>query len=370
MALLNLVGFETGDFSECLSVTGSPTVSSSSPLDETYSLLCDTSGGAATCGVRITLHGADAKIAATINRTAATYYYCRFRFVGSVDNSILLDIHDESSGSVASIYPSSGTLFVNGASLFENTGESISADTTYELEMQATSNGASEVWLDGVSIHTFTAANRTQNTLRLGWPGNSIQAQVKFDTIIISDAPIGQRKHITVAVPTGDSATNTAWTASAGNKWACIDDIPPSAADNITSGTGAGDQRYSATHATAAALGIAGDIEAVKVVARMSEVSSTTTLGAIGIRSGTTNFETTNVDIGNTADITMAVVHSVDPNTTAAWTASGFNSAEPIVKRSTSDTSNIECAALYLMVVWEEAPAVPPFRRSLLGVGF
>lgn len=165
---------------------------------------------------------------------------------------------------------------------------------------------------------------------------------------------------VEVAVPTGDSASLTHWTASTGNKWSCLDEIPPSETDYISSSTTAGDRRYGATHATAAALGISGAIYSVKVVAIMREASSTTTLGAIGLRSGGNNYETTNVDIGTTSLVTMAALHNVDPATSAAWTASGFNAAEPLVKRSTSDTSDIRCAWLGLMVLVSTTIEVEP----------
>jgi len=233
----------------------------------------------------------------------------------------------------------------------------LSLDTWYRVYLKAVQSGTCQIDIyapDGTTVYSATATGAVQapSYLSLGGAANSASNafDAYFDDVVIDDAADPGPCEVLVAVPTGNSATNTAWSASTGNKWACVDEIPPSATDYIESLTTAGDRRYSATHASAATLGVTRPIVAVKSMAIFWEPTSTTTLGAIGIRSGTTNYEKSTVDIGTTAEVTMARVDGTDPNTSAAWTTSAFDSAEPEVLRSTSDTSNIRVKFMALMV--------------------
>lgn len=377
MALLNLIGFETGDTSEVNSVNGTCSVQSSVARTGTYAARCNPTTTATGFVIPDYSYGATAKVNAALSGTE-NYYGFAFRvdtLPGSNDEEILYAscTAGDASNVAQFLRITSGGLIrlYNGStpSLVVTGTTALSTATWYYLELWLGSgDGAAtdnyELRIDGVTEFSGTAQFGSGGATRSGlWLGkvnnrNSQSVDYYFDDIYMADDGFKDAVKITVAVPTGNSAANTHWSVAAGQKWEAIDEIPPTNTAEITSATTAGDRTYSATHASAATLGVDGDIAGVKVVARMSEVSSTTTRGAIGIRSGTTNFVTTAVDIGNTADITMAVVHGVDPNTSAAWTESAFDAAEPLVRRTSSDTSNIACSALYLMVAWVEAGLV------------
>lgn len=376
MALLNLIGFETGDFSE---VTGGFALGSSTHSVQNSVVRSgayayrSTAVGTDLVGTEVHIHDSTAKI--NVGSYAALYatFWLRIASYPASTAARIAQFYSTTGNNPLVLkLTSTGTLQLfnlNGGAQVGSDSSALSLDTWYRVDLMCdpgadASSGVLEARLDEVSFASSSSADAgtdpLRGSVRIGAAlATGSSCDLYFDDLILDDAAWHDGEiRVTVAVPTGDSASNTNWSASTGNKWETIDEIPPSNTDYIESLTTAGDRRYSATHATAATLGITGDILGVKVVARMWEPTSTTTLGAIGIRSGSTNFETTNVDIGNTTAITMAVVHGVDPNTSAAWTSSGFNAAEPLVKRSTSDTSNIRCGALYLMVAWVEETAV------------
>lgn len=381
MAVRNIIGFETGDASEAngAAVSGTASIQSSLARTGTYALRTNpaTSGAGS---FRVVGLGANAKTAPL----GLTESYIGFAFraatlPASGEEPMFLSFATGGANGVAA----QGLRITSGGVLKLYNGEVFTAGTLLATGSTALTTGVwyyIEIWLghgDGAATDNyelridgavefsgtaqFGGAGQTRSSFDLGKQFNVSSQSVDFyyDDVYVADDGFLGPINVKVALPTGNSAANTGWTVGAGQKYEAIDEIPPTNTEEITSGTGAGDKRYSATHPSAATLGVSSDIVAVKVVARMSEVTSTTTLGAIGIRSGSTNYETTNVDIGNTADVTMSVVHTVDPNTAAAWTQSGFNAAEPIVKRSTSDTSNIACSALYLMVAYRPLRVTP-----------
>lgn len=356
MALLQLVGFETGDGSELAALGAGCSISSTWSHSGTYSHRWTNTGGYS----RIEKHGANGKFAVFgESELFVSFYFYLAANGGEFTWADILRIGNTGISNLCvslQFDPPSGGMRISGATTSSAASPTLTVGNVYRVDIHAVQNGTCSLSINGGTAVTCTGNDQVIDNVSFG-SGSGFGATYDwyYDDFWIDDAAFQTDDYlISVAVPTGNSAANTGWTASAGNKWECIDEIPPTNTEEITSGTGAGEIRYSATHASAATLGITGDILGVKVVARMSEVSSTTTSGAIGIRSGTTNFVTTNVDIGNTADVTMAVIHGVDPNTTAAWTESAFDAAEPLVRRASGDTSNIACSALYLMVAWVE----------------
>lgn len=350
MAVLNFTGFETGDTSELAAVGAAASVQSTTKKNGTYALRLNPSAGT-TSWARIQGVGSTGK-AAGFGRTAATYYGFWFRYASATGSpQTVASVRDAADAEVFTLFLSGNQIDLSLGGTPVGGGFTLSANTWYFIELEATSNGLVKLRHDGSGFSSLTpCANLTQDRLVLGSSASST-FDFYYDDVYIDDAAWLGGAQVLVAVPTGDSATNTAWSASTGNKWACVDELPPSATDYIEALTTAGDRRYSATHASATTLGVFGGIRGVKSMAIFWEPTSTTTLGVIGIRSGATNFELTAVDIGTTAEVTMARVDATDPNTSASWTRANFDAAEPLVRRSTSDTSNIRVKWMGLMVL-------------------
>jgi len=376
VALLNFTGFETGDNAEADVSGGTFSVQSSTKRTGAYALRINPASGA-TGYIGIRKPGTDGK-AVVLGLTTA-YASLYFKISGSVGGGgqttdiagfgINVGTYGDIALKLAYVGSSAVLQFIGSAGNNSSVGN-YGDGNWYRADITAVKNALSSVSLytaSGTFLETITATanNVTLDTFFIGHtqPAQGSGCDFYVDDIAISDSAAPGACEVKVAVPTGDSATNTNWSASTGNKWACLDELPPSATDYIQSLTTPGDRRYSATHASCATLGVAGDILGTKVVSVMWEPTLTTTLGAVGIRSGSTNFELSNVDIGTTAEVTMCRVDATDPNTSSAWTTSGVDAAEPLVKRSTSDTSNIRCKWLGLMIL-----SVGPISTTISGV--
>ena len=97
-------------------------------------------------------------------------------------------------------------------------------------------------------------------------------------------------------------------------------------------------------------ISLTGTIAAVKPLVVMNEPTSTSTLGAVRLISGSAIIRSVPVDIGTTAYVSIQRVFDKDPATAAAWTSSGFDAAEAGVSKS-SDASSIRATAVYLMAL-------------------
>lgn len=368
MTLLRFVGFHTGDLSECNSSSGSVGVTA---YGDGYALRTNPTGSGQGWA---SVYGITS--AGLVNQNLGQPVYYRFKLrvdTAPATGSEYLAFLAVTGGSNSPILRLDSNRRLNlyrDTNLVETGTTQLTLGVEYVIEgffEAGASPDAYEVRIDGVTelsgTSTFAGSGQSFTGLFLGKASNQGNQDVDYyfrDVVIRNDTWPGVDLRTIMVLPTGNSAANTGWTASAGQKFECIDEIPPSATDYISSGTSAGDQRYSATHATAAALGIPSSILGVTVIARMQEASSTTTLGAVGIRSGSTNFELTAADLGDTTLVTRSALYENDPNTAAPWTQSGFNAAEPLVKRSTSDTSDIRCAGLYMVVLVPSAEEVEP----------
>lgn len=364
MSILNFTGFETGDTSEFAAVGVGASIQSTTKKNGTYALRCNPSA-ASTHWARITGTSSTGKAAGFAIAPGSTAY-CGFwfRIDSGSSNQIIASWRTSTDAEVLSLYFTGGGLDLGYAGAPVGGTQSISYNTWYFVEWLCAPNSTSQFRINGGGYSSyFGTPNLTIDRLQLGHSASST-FDCYYDDLYINNTGHLGGAQVTVAVPTGNSATNTAWSASAGNKWACVDELPPSAADYIESLTTAGDRRYSATHASAATLGVTGAIKAVKSVAIFWEPTSTTTLGAIGIRSGSTNFELTPVDIGTTAEVTMFRLDDTDPNTGAAWTTTNLDAAEPLVRRSTSDTSNIRVKWMGLMILTSPVEHAAKFNVS------
>jgi hypothetical protein len=362
MALIQFTGFESGtdlDLFETAVFGVLATVSATYARTGTYSARSTPNGTGTSCDIRV--YGLTAEGHVTeFSRTAATYY--GFAFYAEdlpASDTILATVRQSTGSSVLNVWLTttgevrlanpSGTYVVLGT---------VAADEWNYVEFKCVSNGACNGRLnEGATSGDVTGANLTQTRLVLS--GSEFETyDIYFDDVYIDDAGWLGGVGVTMLPSTGDSAANTDWTASAGAKWECVSGDPLDS-EEITSGTGAGDKRYSTTHPSCASAGITGTIVATKVQALVREPSATSTLGAVGIRSGGTNYENTQVDWVNNFSRGLCRIDEVDPDTGVAWVDTDLDSAEALVMRSASDTSNIECGWLGIMVLEAVDNAAP-----------
>jgi len=116
---------------------------------------------------------------------------------------------------------------------------------------------------------------------------------------------------------------NTAWIASAGADYTCVDEATPNAdTDYISSSTPGDRDTFSYP-----ALGVVGVVKAVMVCAVARKDDAGTRLVAPVIRRGGTNYDGTAVALG-TGYAGLAQVYEQDPSTAAAWTVANVDAGE------------------------------------------
>jgi hypothetical protein len=183
-------------------------------------------------------------------------------------------------------------------------------------------NGILEVDVSGVQ----TAPSTTSiNGVWLHDQNFSIDSY--FDDFILDDAAwIGNSK-IQKISPSG-AGNSTQWTPSTGDNYACVDEIPASDADYVSSNTTGHLDLFAAENLS----GTIGIIKCVQMQARAKyEGAPTPTHVQLALRSGGTDYFSADKTPGGSFS-NIGNIWETDPATAAAWTESGVNAMEIGIK--------------------------------------
>lgn len=129
-----------------------------------------------------------------------------------------------------------------GTTVIDSGSEVISNTTTYLIEIYfklADAGGRFVVKVNGVTDIDFTGdtkdgADATFDGVRLGYYSSSFHAKAYFDNLVVDDSAWIGETFIQSLVPTG-IGNSSAWTPSAGDNYACVDEIPANDADSVLS---------------------------------------------------------------------------------------------------------------------------------------
>ena len=259
-------------------------------------------------------------------------------------NQIIFHLRDGTSTQLDLRVTSSGNLQItrNGAVLGTTSGAKfLAVDTWYYMEIKATIHasagsfivkvwGAPEsgVWLTATGVNTQNTANATMD----GWAITGFWWCDDFYVLNTSGTSnndfLGECR-IHTSLPSGDSATNVAWTPSTGTShFALVDEVPPNDdTDYVSSATTGQIDTY-----TYPAISPTGPIAAVQVnmIARKDDIGARTLCAAY--RGGGANYDAAQSSSMNDVYAWSAGMFEKDPATNAVWTASGVNSGEFGVK--------------------------------------
>lgn len=353
MAIVNICGFETGDFIECNSSGGTCSINSGTTRSGTYSLRVNPT--TSDIGyVEIMPLGSNGNNDSSGDTTITTPVYGRFYFrIASLPAS-----NEE----FLSLYGNSGvlkmTLRVNSTGniiAYNNSGTSVlgtgstalSTNTWYRIEVQCGSGGSApwEVKIDGVTEISGLSNNLSANfrSWCLGKRNNRNNGSVDFyyDDASFSDSGYPGRGGVRLMIPDSDGTT-TNWTPSAGNRWECVNEIPHNGDTDyiVYSGVAANNDVGLASAATSGISGTINSIKCVTVGRRASGgVVSTVPTYIPKIVSNGIEIAPVNSSWGlNLATYNLfGVMSETDPDTSAAWTTTGLNAAQ---LRVTSNISN------------------------------
>lgn len=341
---LRIVGFETGDMLRVETVSGTPTVVSTSARTGTYSIECDGSGATTvTAKIRaLAATGVPAdftkdNIALGIGFQIATggtaSRMCEFR---NAAGGGLFGFRVTAGGTFQPTYfnvTNTLTALASGANVNDGLWHYVLLKAT---DVNSVGNTSIECYLDGTLVTSSTgltirsAAADVADLLVGTINGTAAAAKHRFDDIIIADGDYPTVDKIRNIFPTGVGSLTTGWTdspdAGANNEYQAVDDIPNDGDTTyVVDGTSGNARTFAMTDMSALGIGLAeiGGVEVSGVFRDESVVSSV----SLRARSSTTNSDTTAVDPGATY-VSLGKILTTDPATAAAWTESGLNGLE------------------------------------------
>ena len=233
MARVFIDGFEAGDLKLWDLVVGAWIVSGIAGMDGTYCLSCDAFGS----------------YYAHKYLPAAPEYYLAFRYRGSSaqyassmcyffnGTTQLARLRRNPTSGFLEIRrgTGSGTLLATGA-IAVNVGTPVLIEVHYKPH---NTEGVFQVKVGGILDIDFTGDTTDGATaidgIRVGGDG-TYYSSCWFDNVVIDNAAWPGNTKIQAIKPAG-AGNSTQWTPSAGDNYACVDEVPPSESDFIVTNT-------------------------------------------------------------------------------------------------------------------------------------
>ena len=214
----------------------------------------------------------------------------------------------------------SGTLLGSGGTITTNRWYFVGIKATID-----NAAGVVEVWLDGVKVidlssqDTQNGGTATVNNFQWFVTGAN---DMRIDDIKVRDDAVPGVGGVDLYLPSADGS-DTGWTASAGNRFQCVDEAPATYTDYVST-----DVATTGTKSTFAHAGMtAAAYEAIDCVC-VAAVAKLDGAGAGNVRS----IVKSNATYANGSAVAMSTtskyVHlftTVDPNTAAAWGKAGVD---------------------------------------------
>lgn len=192
--------------------------------------------------------------------------------------------------------------------------------------------GVAKVRLNGVEVLSFTGDTRNAGTLQsldsVAFAQNT--NSLRWDDLYICDdigsAPgndfLGDVR-VHALVPTGPGA-NTNLTPSAAPNWGCVDELPYSAADFVTSATVGARDTYAMSDLPAGVTTVYGVQQ--NTIAKKSDAGTRSIKNVL--RSGGTDYPDAAATALPASDGWTRTLRVTDPATSAAWSIAGVNGIE------------------------------------------
>lgn len=372
MAIRFFSGFETGlGVAEGSSVQGTPTFSTSPVISGARSLRC-TPSGAGTGGITGACYAEGSPNPANAN-DADHYVVVRVRVVDAPDaddepiyrfvntsGAQKLEVRLNSSRQIT-VYNQAGTLVATGST-------ALSLDTNYDIWMRCGTSatvGAYAVLINGAAELSGTTDTTATNNgpFQIGKCNdrNGEGYDILFDDLVIDSAGYNRdaaRTDRVVAVPITANGATAAWTAGTnGSDYAEADaEYPPDEATYLQS-TATGDVHLFAVQDLATAGFAGATIKAVNLMARVIRAGAGNGTIQMRLVSGGTTTDTSDGNVAAASGGGSKVhIRETDPNTSAAWTESGFDAIQAGIE-DTDAADRTRLTAYYVMVLL--TPAAP-----------
>ncbi len=368
MAVLQICGFETGDATEAQGAGGTYSYDTTTKRTGGYALRSNPAlngNGYNSIAGYTSTGGKD-----NLNRTTETFFTFYFRYATLPSSTTILARVTGTGGPGVAVTiqcDGSGNITLLGTTT-SSIVATISTDTWYRADLRATPNATSGLSIDGGTEQTVTAnAVTDMDVLVLGRSLASGPAyDAYFDDVLIDDTAFPGEGEVRTLRPDGDG-TYTAWGDGTGTTFAEVDDDAPGHDSDTTYikalATSDNTARTFSLTSTATA-GVSGAITAAKLVGvcRTEDVTGTSGVG-IRIRNGSTDVNTGTRE-WTTTYVGYGLIQATDPNTGAAWTTGGLDTAEGGCWAGT--IAQAQRATAFWLMVWASGSS-PPVSENVSG---
>jgi len=325
MARIFIDGFESGSLDLWDTVSGAAVASSAGlDLDGSYCLNLTSSTGYVN------------KIITAVDEM---YFAMRWRTTGLSDARTVFLLYNSVTVMIKILRDYvTGRLFVQRGTttIATSVGQPFALNTTHLVEAWVKiddSVGRVVVKVDGITHIDFTGdtkvgADTQFNKIHLGYDG-SYSVKNYYDSFIMDDSDWIGNTNIQAVVPTG-AGTTTEWTPSAGDNYTCVDEIPYSDADYVSTNT----VDLTDTYATGDLVGTVSSVKCVQVQVRaLTDGAPTPTNLKLAVRSGGTDYLSGDNLVPVTAK-SFSHIWELNPADAAAWEEADVNAMEIGVKSS------------------------------------
>lgn len=361
MAVVMFTGFEAGTLLEARSTSGTRSVSNTYAHTGTYSFRTNPTttgtglaylGGISTTGVF-----ADFAISTvgvgfwfrveTLPASSAESFFC----LQTSTPSLKLRLRITSTGKVQ-LFDEATAQVGSDSSATISTGVWYHIGVKCGIESGGGSNAVYDVTINHVSQWSGSNGNfGTANTARVYFGKdvnvNGQTVDFYFDDIIIDNAGDIYAAKVAALLPTGDG-NQTGWTASTGNKYQCIDEVPYSSSDYIYTATNGA--RYSCAVTDSSTAGAVSPIYGLFVQNYHWEPSSVSSAVRVGIWHNSTAYQHSSNRNASTSVAFQGYLLANDPVTLQPWTTSAIDGVEATVVENAA--VQINSAALYIMAAY------------------
>lgn len=317
MARVFIDGFEAGDLKLWDAAPGTSVVAAVSGMDGSYCLYISASGEY----VKKTIPSNDEYYVAFLYRPVDVTWskdICCF-YNGT---TLLGSLRRNGTTNVLEIY--------RGVTLVETGTISNFINTTYLIEVcykpAENPNGVFQVKVNGVLDIDFSG-DTTDGPIAIDGFQLGLDAWTSYgyyDNIVIDDATWPGNTKIQAIVPTGAGAS-TQWAPSAGSNYACVDEVPASETDYVSTNTAGHLDTYAAGDLT-------GDIENIKCVQvqalAVKEGAPTPLNLELAVKSGATTYLSADQAVPATTSQALSALWELDPATAAPWEIAAVNALE------------------------------------------
>jgi hypothetical protein len=270
VALVFHSGFETNDFSEWNSTTGSPSIDATTKKTGSYAMRCNTSSAQAYAGGP-----------GSITR------FSLYLYIASFPSSTTLIVGSESVANVR--LGTTGILYLYDGNTEEDSYSSLNTGQWYRISGSIDGSNNAKLFVDGIERCTTSAMSETYFGASLGVI-SSVTADLYFDDwaqdSTASTADLGDIR-VQVALPESNGNANQ-YDQTTGYTY--CDNLPADTDYVEDNGSDVAREQFNIPSMTS--MGIAGETpQAVNVIVRMDRDGGGATTHSISVRDNSTDFE-------------------------------------------------------------------------------